>query len=75
MKQNLEKIMKKVFENLTWGRRIPSDSMKSWDGFNNFGHKLRGGGYIEPNKTNPTYSVDSCYSELGWRYQSQMRSG
>ena len=48
----VDKVDKKV-ENLTRGRWIPIDSMKSWNYFRNYGHKIGGMGYIDSDKTNP----------------------
>jgi len=75
MKRKLEKIVKKVFDSSTRARRVPIDSMKSVDDCTNLGHSSGDGGYIESEKTNPTYLIGSYCSKSGWRYSSQKRSG
>ena len=45
----------KLVENWTQGRWIHIDSMKSWNYFENYGHKIGGMGYIDSEKTNPTH--------------------
>jgi len=57
MKQNVRRIVDKVVENLTQGRWIPIDSMKSWDYFDKFGHKSGDMGYIESDEFNLAYLV------------------
>ena len=49
------KTMDKVVEKLTRGRWISIDSVKSWNYFRNYGHKIGGIGYIDLNKINPTH--------------------
>jgi len=75
MKSDVGKIVEKVIDNMTWGRYISTDSMKSGDDFTNSGHYSGNGNYIESDKINPAYLVGSCYSMLGWTYLSQKRSG
>ena len=42
----------KLVENWTQGRWIPIDSVKTWNYFGNYGHKIGGMGYINSDKTN-----------------------
>ena len=57
----LENIMDKVnkedklIENWTRGRWNPIDSVKSWNYFENYGHKIGGMGYIDSDKTKPAH--------------------
>ena len=69
-KKYIVKIMDKVIENLTWGRWISIDSVKSWNYFWNVGHQISGMGYIESNTSNPAYLVGSYFSKLGWSYST-----
>ena len=48
----IAKIVDKVVENLARGRWILIDSVKSWNYFENYGHKIGGMGYIDSDKTN-----------------------
>ena len=68
------KIMDKVVENLSQGRCIPIDSVKSENYFENYCYKIGGMGYIESDKSNPAYFIGSCYKKSVWSYLSQMRS-
>ena len=52
---NIVKIVDKVVENLTQGRWIPIDSVKNWNYFKNYGHKIGGMGCIDSDKTNPAH--------------------
>ena len=45
----------KLVENWTRGRWIPIDSVKSWNYFGNYGHKIGDMGYIDSDKTNPAH--------------------
>ena len=54
-KMNMVDTGDKEVENLTRGRWIPIDSMKSWNYFGNYGYKIGGMGYIDSNKTNPAH--------------------
>ena len=49
------KIMDKEIENLTRGRWIPIDSVKSWNYFGNYSHKIGDIGCIDSDKSNPVY--------------------
>ena len=49
------KIVDKIVENLTRGMWIPIDSVKSWNYFANYGHKIGGMGYIDSDKTDPAH--------------------
>ena len=42
-------------ENWTRGREISIDSVKSWNYFRNYGHKIGDIGYIDSYKTNPAH--------------------
>jgi len=53
------KIVDKVVENLTRERWIPIDYVKSWNYFENYGHKTGGMGCIDLDKSNPVYLVGS----------------
>ena len=61
LSMNLENIVDKVdkedklVENWTQGSWIPIDSVKSWNYFRNYGHKIGGMGYIDSDKTNPAH--------------------
>ena len=61
LSMNLENIVDKVdkedklVENWTWEGWIPIDSVKSWNCFKNYDHKIGGMGYIDSHKTNPAY--------------------
>jgi len=59
MKPNVEKIMERVVDNMTRGRCIPTDSMKSRDDCSNLGHNFENWDYIESNKTNLVHLVGS----------------
>ena len=72
---NIVEIVDKMVKNLTRGRWIPIDSVKSWNYFKNCGHKIRGMGHIESDIPNPSYMIGSCLTYPGWSYLSQMRSG
>ena len=48
-------IVDKEVENLTRGRWIFIDSMKSWNYFENCGHRIGNLGYIESDKSNLAY--------------------
>ena len=74
MKKDFEKNVEKIFENLAQGRRIQTDSMKSWDNFANYDHKSEDMDYIESDKINLAYLISSCCLETGWGYLSQIRS-
>ena len=65
MKQDFEKIVKKVVDNLTWGRHVPTYSIKSGDNCANFGHNSGDGDYIELDKNNPIYLIGSYFSKSG----------
>ena len=57
LSKNLENIVDKVdedklVEKWTRGRWIPIDSVKSWNYFKNYGHKIGGMSYINSDKTN-----------------------
>ena len=55
LSMNLENIMDKedkLVEHWTQGRWIAIDSVKSWNYFENYGHKIGGMGYIDLDKTN-----------------------
>ena len=54
-------IVDKEVENLTRGRWIPIDSVKSWNYFGHYGYKIGGMGHIESDKSNPTYLIGLCY--------------
>ena len=45
----------KLVENWTQRRWIPIDSVKSWNYFENYGHKIGGMDYINSDKTNPAH--------------------
>ena len=45
----------KLVEIWTQGRWIPTDSVKSWNYSENYSHKIRGMGYIDSDKTNPSH--------------------
>ena len=62
------KIMDKEFEKLTRGRWIPIDSVKSWNYFENYSHKIVGMGCIDSDKANPVYLVGSYCEKPGWNY-------
>jgi len=72
MKKDLRKIVEKMFEILA-REAYPYGLHEGLDDFDNFGHKTGGMGYIDSDKTNTAYYVDSCCLELGLRYPSQMR--
>ena len=61
LSMNLENIVDKVdkedilVENWAQGRWIPNDSVKSWNYFEDYGHKIGGMGYIDFDKTNPAH--------------------
>ena len=61
----VDMVDKKV-ENLTRGKWIPFDSMKSWNYFRNYNHKIVGMGCIDSDKFNPVYLVGSYFKKLGW---------
>jgi len=50
-----------VVDNMTGGRCILTDSMKSGDDYFNFGHNSEIGYYIESDNTIPAYLVGSYY--------------
>ena len=50
-------------------------SVKSWNYFENYGHKIGGMGHIESNNSNPAYMIGSCCTYSGWSCPSQIRSG
>ena len=65
-KQNREmKILDKVAENLTRGRRISIDSVRSENYFESYGYKIEDMGHIESDKSNLAYSIDLCYLKPG----------
>ena len=68
------KIVDKVAKNFTRGRWIPIDSVKSWNYFGNYSHKIVGMGCIDSNKSNPVYLVGSYCKKPGWNYLKQMGS-
>ena len=47
----------KVFNHMTWGSCIPTDSVKSGDDCSSLAHNIRTGVYIDSNKTSPAYMV------------------
>ena len=53
MKLNVEKVV----DNITWGKCIPTDSMKSGDNCSNLVYNTRVREYVESNKINPAYLV------------------
>ena len=55
-----------VVGNMTQGYCIPIDSLKSGDDCSNFVHNTEIGEYVELDKTNPVYLVDSSYVMLSW---------
>ena len=63
LSMSLENIMDKVdkedklVQDWTRGKRNPMDTVKSWNCFENYGHKMGGMGYIHSDKTIPA---------LGW---------
>jgi len=57
MKQDVRKIM---FDNMTQGRYIPTDSIKSGDDYSNLDHNSEIGEYVESDKTNPVCLSSSC---------------
>ena len=63
LSMNLENIVDKVdkedklVENLTRGRWIPIDSVKSWNYPGNYGYKIGDMGYIDSDKTNLPHYV------------------
>ena len=71
---NIVKIVDKEVENLTRGRWIPIDSMKNWNYFRNYGHKIVGMGCINSDKSNLVYLVGSYYKKSGWNYPKQILS-
>ena len=46
-------IVGKMVDNMTWGRCIPTDSVKSGDDCPIFIHSTKIGAYIDSDKTNP----------------------
>ena len=56
---NLENIMDKVDKKVGWkldsGEVNPIDSVRSWNYFGNYGHKIGGMGYIDSDKINPAH--------------------
>ena len=69
---DIEKIMDKVVENLTQGRWIPIDFVKSENYFGNDGYKTGGMGCIDSDKSNPVYLVGSYCKKPGCNYLNQM---
>ena len=59
----------KLVENWT---RVPIDSVKNWNYFGNYGHKIGGMSYINSDKSNLVYLVSSYCKKSGWNYPSQM---
>ena len=61
LNMNFENIVDKVekedklVENWTRGRWILIDPVKSWNYFENYGHKIGGMGYIDLDKTTPAH--------------------
>ena len=55
-----KKMVDKVVENLTQGRWIPIDSVKSENYFKNFDRRIGDTGHIESDKPNPAYIVCLC---------------
>ena len=47
----------KLVENWTRGRRIPMDSVMSWNYCENYGHKMGDMGYTHSDKTTPAHLV------------------
>ena len=47
----------KVFNHITQGSCIPTDSMKSGDDCSSLVHNISTGAYIDSDKTNPAYLV------------------
>ena len=66
------KIVDKVVANLIRGRWIPIDSVKSWNYFRNYGHKIGGMGCIDSDKSNLMYLIGSYCKKSGWNCPSQM---
>ena len=48
----------KVFNHMTWGSCIPTDSVKSGDDCFSLVHNIGTGEYIDSDKTNSAYLVD-----------------
>ena len=59
--KNVDKVDKedKLVENWTRRRWISIDSVKSWNYFRNYGHKIGSIGCIDSDKSNPVYLVGS----------------
>jgi len=47
----------KVFDHMTRGNCIPTDSVKSGDDYSNLVHNIRVRAYVDSNKINPAYLV------------------
>jgi len=73
-KMNIVEIVDKVVENLTRGRWFLIDSVKSWNYFRNYGHKIGGMGCIDSDKSNPVYLVGLYRKKPEWNYPNQMGS-
>jgi len=75
VKLDVGKTVDWVVDNMTRGRCIPIDLMKSRDCYSNFDHNSKNRDYIESDKTKLAYLVGSCYAMPGWRYSSKKRLG
>jgi len=72
MKPDVGKIVNGVVDNMTRGRCIPTDSMKSGDNYSNL-HNFGNGDYIESDKTNRhiwlVFSIDLQRGKLTKRVE------
>ena len=59
-RMNIVKIVDKMVENLTRGRWILMNYVKSGSHFENYSHMIRDMGHIESDNPNPVYIVGSC---------------